>query len=799
MFKLEEGWLTVGLLCTMIVVAAGGVAAAGWADGLEAAWITGVVAVLAGLALAKSRFGGGTVFLFATVYGLFTVGLFISLGLEGDWHSRAIEIVVRLNAFIYKVIRGGTSRDALPFPVTVALLFWFIGLLMSWSVFRRNSVWPALIPAGIGLLVNAYYYLGPARLDLYLAFYVLLALLFIARMTLLGREREWQSARVSYSTDLRLDFLRAGLVAALAGVLIGWAAPGLAASPEAATTWREMTGSFRVVRESWMRMFAAIRGYGQAYSDFYGDALTLGGPARLSAEPIMDIHINAVSGEDQELDESEKIQRYYWRAAVYGDYIDGRWEVGDTTFREFDPNDPASRVQPAVYDQRRQVSLAVTMYVAASSRLYVAPQPLWFDRAGTLEITFDPAGSAQVDISSVRAQEVLRRGEVYQMISAVSVANEQSLQAAGTDYPAWVREGFLAVPPEVTPRTRDLARQIVDEAGAETPYDMAVAITNWLRANIEYDQNIDAPPPDVDPIDYVLFTSRRGYCNYYASAEVLMLRVLGVPARLAVGFSQGAFDERTAVYRVLEKNAHAWPEVYFPQFGWVEFEPTTSEAPLVRPVRTVSADDPADSEDIDPSEGFESGRDSLEDLLPPEDLADPVALTPTNQLMAWLGTLPWTAIGLSAFSLAVGALLLGVFSLRVGVVGWESLGRLGAWALRRTGRVLPTGVGLVYMQFERAARWLGIASSEATTPNERAAAFTLALPEAGPGVTALTHEYVTEQYSPRPADPATAQRAWHGMRWQVWHDTLRAYLLDLLEEDPPAAPAAAPANPLRRF
>jgi len=84
--KLEEGWLTILLLCAMIVVAAGGVAAAGWADGLNAAWITGIVAVLAGLALAKSRFAGGTAFLFATVYGLFVVGFFIGLGFEGDWH-----------------------------------------------------------------------------------------------------------------------------------------------------------------------------------------------------------------------------------------------------------------------------------------------------------------------------------------------------------------------------------------------------------------------------------------------------------------------------------------------------------------------------------------------------------------------------------------------------------------------------------------------------------------------------------------------------------------------------------------
>ena len=193
MFKLEEGWLTVGLLGAMMVVAAAGVAAAGWTDGLNAAWITSLVAILAGLALARSHFSGSTAFLFATVYGLFVVGFFVGLSLPGDWHARSLELIVRLNAFLYKVLHGGTSRDPLPFPLTISLIFWYMGLLGAWSVFRRGGAWAAVIPAGVGLLVNAYYYLGPVRLDLYLAVYVLLGLMFVARMNLLSREREHAS------------------------------------------------------------------------------------------------------------------------------------------------------------------------------------------------------------------------------------------------------------------------------------------------------------------------------------------------------------------------------------------------------------------------------------------------------------------------------------------------------------------------------------------------------------------------------------------------------------------------------
>ncbi len=785
MLKLEEGWLTILLLCAMIVVAAGGVAAAGWADGLNAGWITGITAVLAGLALAKSRFAGGTAFIFATVYGLFTVGFFIGLGLEGDWHARAVEIIVRLNAFLYKVIHGGTSRDALPFPVSVALIFWYIGVLMSWSVFRRGSVWPALIPAGVGLLVNAYYYLGPARLDLYVAVYVLLALMFVARMNLLAREREWQTARVNYSTDLRLDFLRAGLAAALAGVLIGWAAPGLAASPQAATTWRQMTGSFRVVREGWMRMFAAVRGYGQAYSDFYSNALTLGGPARLSAEPIMDIAVTDLTAEDEAVDDTTpEVLRYYWRAIAYSTYNQGSWQVGEVVYREFDPN--STRLQLVPYRQRRSVALAVTMHVAASSMLYTAPNLQWIDRLTTLEVSFDPAAAGPVDVSAVRSQQVLRRGETYQLVASISVADQDSLREAGETYPEWVRTNFLTVPPEITQRTRDLARQIVAEAGAENPYDMAEAVTQWLRDNIVYDQNIDAPPAEVEPIDHILFTSRRGYCNYYASAEVVLLRSLGIPARMAVGFAQGQADPTTGVFHVLEQNAHAWPEVFFPGYGWVEFEPTTSEAPIVRPERVagVADDNAGDNDNFD---DFERGFDDSE-ILPDDFFTDEESqFSETDLLMAriqaFLRRVPWVGLAVGGGALLVLGLVAGAASLRAGVIGWENLGRVGRWFMQRRGLRLPSSVAIVYMQFERAARWLGLGVSGAVTPHERAEAFTQAMPDARPSVDTLTREYVTEQYSPRPADPGEAQKAWHGIRVKVWHDAIRAYLLDLLEED----------------
>jgi transglutaminase-like putative cysteine protease len=781
--KLEEGWLTVALLGGMMVVAAGGVAAAGWTEHLHVAWITGLLGIVAGLALAKSRFSGSSAVLFATVYGLFAVGLFIGMGLQGTWHERSVAIIVRLNNFLYTAIHGGTSRDPLPFPVTISLIFWYIGVLNAWSVFRRGSVWPAIIPAGIGLLVNAYYYLGPVRLDLYLAVYVLLALMFVARMNLLAREREWQSARVLYSPDLRLDFLRAGLAAALVGVLVAWAAPSLAASPQAATTWRQMTGSFSFVRESWMRMFAAIRGYGQAYNDFYGDSLPLSGASELSNEPIMDVRVLSVSRDDERFDDVlGPILRFYWAANAYAVYDGGSWRQGSSEFKEYDPN--RTRLQQPAYQQRRQATMAVTMHTAASSRLYAAPMVQWVDRPLTLEITHDPAGGH--DILNMRTQGIIRRGETYQVISSVTVADSDSLREAGMIYPGWVLDNYLQLPDNITPRTRALAQQIVDEAGAITPYDRAEAITHWLRRNITYNQLIDAPPPGVEPVDYFLFETRTGYCNYYASAQVVMLRSLGIPARLAVGMAQGTLDPRSNTYYVLEENAHAWPEVFFPGYGWVEFEPTVSEEPLVRPDRLDRSGnfDMSGMDNLLPGGGIDPVGDRFDNPLPddffPDDFSEQGGLISTSVInrVPWLPLL--AGAGVVILLLAVG----GLVSFRLGMVGWESLGSMGGWVLKRRGLRLPSAVGAIYVQLERVARWLGLAEAESVTPYERAAALSDFVPQARLGIDAITEQYVAEQYSPRNADVAAAARAWRSIRLKLWHDAVREYLLAVLEDEP---------------
>jgi hypothetical protein len=283
-------------------------------------------------------------------------------------------------------------------------------------------------------------------------------------------------------------------------------------------------------------------------------------------------------------------------------------------------------------------------------------------------------------------------------------------------------------------------------------------------------------------VDWLLYTSRRGYCNYYASAEVVMLRILGIPARLAAGFSRGDYEEPVAaaaagVYHVKEKHAHAWVEVFFPTYGWVEFEPTASEEPLVRPRRVAPPSNAGGADDAPTPE-------PTEDVKNEGDTQAEANETPLGLRY------DWAALGRTAALVAGAAVLIFILLLalllRLGLLGWESLGLVGQWMMRSRRQPLPSPVGAIYLRLERAVRWLGVPLPAALTPHERAETVSLLVPPARPGVETITTQYVQEQYSGRPADAGAAQAAWLDIRFKVWREGLRRFVRSFIKDDEPA-------------
>jgi hypothetical protein len=147
----------------------------------------------------------------------------------------------------------------------------------------------------------------------------------------------------------------------------------------------------------------------------------------------------------------------------------------------------------------------------------------------------------------------------------------------------------------------------------------------------------------------------------------------------------------------------------------------------------------------------------------------------------------WAAIGQTVVLVAgvvifIAALGLGLL-LRLGLLGWESLGRAGVWAMRSRRQSLPSPIGAIYLRLERAARWLSVSLPPALTPHERAEALSQLVPQARPGVETITAQYVQEKYSGRPGDVPSARAAWRFIRFKVWREGLRRFIFSFVKDD----------------
>jgi hypothetical protein len=260
-----------------------------------------------------------------------------------------------------------------------------------------------------------------------------------------------------------------------------------------------------------------------------------------------------------------------------------------------------------------------------------------------------------------------------------------------------------------------------------------------------------------------MFDYKRGFCTYYATAEVLMLRSLGIPARLAVGFAQGEYDQAFKTYTVRNKDSHSWPEVYFPGIGWVEFEPTANQDPLLRPESPPAAPPPGGSlagPGAAPLGGApaEPDRPNRVDELLADEGGTPIQFSRTPLGRGLIVGIPLAA-----------ALLFVLAERRYGLIGrlpvylktnYEHQGMPAPAWLERWARWM--GLNAIERSFEAvnlSLNWLGQRQPLHATAAQRARALAVALPSASAAIEALASEHQTALFTPRPADPARARTA----------------------------------------
>lgn len=216
---------------------------------------------------------------------------------------------------------------------------------------------------------------------------------------------------------------------------------------------------------------------------------------------------------------------------------------------------------------RATVSQTFYIEVEQASVIFAAGQPdeVWSSQAVLID-----------DIGGLRLGSTLTPGTVYSVVSSRGAATPQELRRAAGPLPEEIRR-FLQLPEELPDRVAELAQRIT--ADAPTTYDKVKAIEAWLSENYRYNIDSPIPPPGHDAVDHFLFETDVGFCEQFASATAVMLRTLGIPARVVAGFTPGDRNAFTGYYEVKGSDAHSWVEVWFPRLGWYEFDPTFAIPP----------------------------------------------------------------------------------------------------------------------------------------------------------------------------------------------------------------------------
>src|SRR5438093_2802203 len=260
----------------------------------------------------------------------------------------------------------------------------------------------------------------------------------------------------------------------------------------------------------------------------------------------------------------------YWRGLVFDQYRDGVWTATNHDYREMQPFVPPRFLPPA--PPHNLGTFVQTFRV-------LRPLPGVINAAYPIESLYAPVTALREDAyGTFHTPGPLRPGQTYSVVSYLPDLSPERLRADEGDVSLSDSERAYLDSQALSARGRRLAADITNET--TNPFDSVMALTSYLQANYRYTLDLPRVPTGHDPVDWFLFDNKTGYCEQFATAETLMLRSLGIPARLATGYATGDYDPILNQAVVREHDAHAWVEVWFSGHGWVPVDPTPGVSPL---------------------------------------------------------------------------------------------------------------------------------------------------------------------------------------------------------------------------
>lgn len=495
----------------------------------------------------------------------------------GTWDAIAFQIGESWRGFGLRALlwwegvqAGGAAQDNLVFGALACGVLWGLGALTAWLARRTRQGYAAAAPS-LWLLGAILLYSTGGKHLLVLALALTIALqLLLDHAALVAR---WTALHLDYSPGLLADQALSVASAAVLVLTVAAIMPNLYFSPLVRHYYAWLAPLNDRAETLTERLFPDLRAASRLRGGLGGgmpnEFLLQGGPD-VSQVEVMRVRTNEAAASYTAPYEEAAPPGRTMRGGTLTVY-DGHGWSNPSALTRAEVRANARFAADELWGRKLVVQSVILEF--GSTILYAAAEPV--------EVSIDAQLSqrAQDDLVAVYSRE-----PSYTVVSAVPAVDEAMLRGL----PEWGDATPLPsefalhreLPESITQRTRDLAAEIV--TGQPTAYDRMAAIEGYLR-QYEYDLAVPPPPDNVaDVADYFLFDLRRGYCDYYATAFVVLARLAGMPARFATGFAAGTWNPAENVWIVTEAEAHSWPEVYFPEVGWIPFEPTAGRPALAR-------------------------------------------------------------------------------------------------------------------------------------------------------------------------------------------------------------------------
>lgn len=484
-------------------------------------------------------------------------------------------------------------KDVLIRNMLWMFLLWLLAAWIGWFAGKRNGM-VSLLP---GVILLTFLTWSTERRVESLWGLVMIMLLLMGIWNYRQHVHDWEANHIDYSDSIRLDVGQFTLMIIVVVGLISYITPSI--------SWEDIRDYLRE-RERTQQSDAVARPSSSTNTTTSSSKLVPGSSlprehlltagAAQSEEIVMTIKTGELSPIPVQ-GTTIRVPRYYWRSLIYDQY-DGRgWYTTSASTQSISADQPLIAGLLTGY---KSLHLDIQMRqpdgkLYWSGMLYSAGIPI------SVDWRFRPAASLFADQTTLLQGDIFAartNATAYTVDALVPTPSIEQLRAAPAEgYPDQIQYRYLSLPDSIPERVHRLAREITE--GKTTQYDKATAIEAYLRSNYPYDLEISAPPEDQDVADYFLFDLKRGYCDYYATAMVVLARSSGLPARFVSGYASGDYDASTAEYVVRDLHAHSWPEVYFPEIGWVEFEPTGNQPEIERAAATKQLSETSASQFIE--------------------------------------------------------------------------------------------------------------------------------------------------------------------------------------------------------